>query len=97
MAPRTCSCAAYDHRTANQDQRDHGQNPANDNERLKFPIGGLQPRVKRHKPGDKRQQRKIAAATARAATADIRTTTPLIWSTASFAFSSSLSLEAASV
>jgi hypothetical protein len=58
MAPRTCSCAAYDHRSANQDQRDHGQNPANDNERLKFPIGGLQPRVKRHKPGEERQQRK---------------------------------------
>jgi hypothetical protein len=38
--------------------RDHGQNPANDNERLKFPIGGLQPRVKRHKPGEERQQRK---------------------------------------
>src|SRR5262245_61998126 len=37
----------------------------------------------------------IAAATAKATTTDIRTTAPLIWSTASSAFSSSFSLAAA--
>ena len=58
MAPRTCSCTAYNHRSTNQDQRDHSQNPANDIECLKYPVGGLQPRVKRHKPGEERQQRK---------------------------------------
>jgi hypothetical protein len=56
MAPR--ACAAYNHRSTNQDQRDNSQNPANDIERLKYPLGGLQPRVKRHKPGEERQQRK---------------------------------------
>ena len=56
MAPRTC--AAYNHRSTNQDQRDHSKNPANDIERLKCPVVGLQPRVKRHKPGEERQQRK---------------------------------------
>src|ERR1700730_4512296 len=56
MAPRTC--AAYNHRNTNQDQRDRSQNPADDIERLKYPVGGLQPRVKRRKPGEERQQRK---------------------------------------
>ena len=56
MAPRTC--AAYNHRSTNQDQRDHSQNPANDIERLKCPVVGLQPHVKRHKPGDEGQQSK---------------------------------------
>ena len=51
MAPRTCSCAAYNDRSTNQDQRDHSQTTANNTERLKYPVGGLQPRVKRHKPG----------------------------------------------
>ena len=75
MAPRTCSPARYNHRSTDQDQRDHSQNPANDTERLKYSIGGLQPRVKRHKPGVmKASSAKIAAATPRAATTDIRTT-----------------------
>jgi len=96
MAPRTC--AAYNHRSTNQDQRDHSKNPANDIERLKCPVVGLQPHVKRHKPGDKRQQRKNRRGDGEGSyRTDIRTTTPLIWSTASFAFSSSLSLKAASV
>jgi Transposase IS116/IS110/IS902 family len=58
MAPQTCSPAAYNHRGTDRDQRDHSQNPANDTKRLKSPIGGLQPRVKRHKPGDEGQQSK---------------------------------------
>ena len=58
MAPRTCSPARYNHRSTDQGQRDDSQNPADDTERRKYPIGGLQPHVKRHKPGDERKNRR---------------------------------------
>jgi hypothetical protein len=58
MTPRTCSCAAYNRHSTNQDQRDHSQDPANYIECLKYPVDGLQPRVERRKPGEERQQRK---------------------------------------
>src|ERR1700732_1897937 len=56
MMPRTC--AAYNHRSTNQNQRDHSQEPANYNERLKYPVDGPKPRVERRKPGEERQHRK---------------------------------------